>query len=106
MCTKEDFNRIYALLEKYLECSTSIDDERELRYFFMSNDVPPDLRPYKIWFLSQGAEDLYPLGSDFDQQVLEKIRNEKRRQYCRYIINLTGIATLILMLTLLILCFR
>ena len=47
-----DYDRIKILLEKYWECATTIDEERELRHFFSSDTLPPELRPYKAWFLT------------------------------------------------------
>ena len=39
-----------------------VEEERELRRFFSSAVIPPDLLPYKAWFVSHEAEALPPLG--------------------------------------------
>lgn len=89
---KEQINR---LLDKYWACATSVEEERELRYFFSSGrPVPPELRPFEAWFRSAEAETLSPLGPDFDCQVLVRIR---RRQKSRYrIYKRIGVAAAVL----------
>ncbi|WP_282201883.1 hypothetical protein [Parabacteroides goldsteinii] len=72
-----DYNRITSLLDKYWECATTIEEERELRHFFSSDALPPELRPYKAWFLTPEAETLPPLGKEFDLKVLQQITREK-----------------------------
>ena len=78
-----DYDRIKILLEKYWECATTIDEERELRHFFSSDTLPPELRPYKAWFLTPEAEILPPLGKEFDLKVLQRIAKEKRQRHLR-----------------------
>lgn len=51
-----DYQRINKLLDKYWECATSVEEERELRRFFSSAVIPPDLLPYKAWFVSHEAD--------------------------------------------------
>ena len=53
-----DYQRINKLLDKYWECATSVEEERELRQFFSSAVVPPDLLPYKAWFVSHEASEM------------------------------------------------
>lgn len=72
-----DYNRIKILLDKYWECATTIEEERELRHFFSAETLPPELRPYKAWFLTPEAETLPPLGKEFDLKVLQRIAREK-----------------------------
>ena len=71
-----DYQRINKLLDKYWECATSVEEERELRRFFSSAVIPPDLLPYKAWFVSHEAETLPPLGKDFDARILEHISDK------------------------------
>ncbi|WP_297909759.1 hypothetical protein [uncultured Parabacteroides sp.] len=73
-----DYQRINKLLDKYWECATSVEEERELRRFFSSAVLPPDLLPYKAWFVSHEAETLPPLGQDFDARILEHISEDRR----------------------------
>ena len=78
-----DYNRITSLLDKYWECATTIEEERELRHFFSSDALPPELRPYKAWFLTPEAETLPPLGKEFDLKVLQQITREKKLRRLR-----------------------
>ena len=73
-----DYQRINKLLDKYWECATSVEEERELRQFFSSAVVPPDLLPYKAWFVSHEAEALPPLGKEFDARILEHISEDRK----------------------------
>lgn len=93
-----DYTRIYTLLDKYWECATSVEEERELREFFESEIVPPDLQPYKAWFTCPDAEDLQLLGKEFDRQVLESIRYERKRANKRYLQYTIGLILLLLVL--------
>ena len=54
--------RINKLLDKYWECATSVEEERELRRFFSSAVIPPDLLPYKAWFVSHEPRHCLPWG--------------------------------------------
>lgn len=45
-----EFNKMEALLEKYFEGETSITEENELKNYFSSPDVAPDLEQYKPLF--------------------------------------------------------
>lgn len=80
-----EYQRIHHLLDKYWECATSVEEERELRQFFTSGAIPPELLPYKGWFVSHEAESLSPLGADFDERILARIGREKRLRRCRYV---------------------
>lgn len=73
-----DYQRINKLLDKYWECATSVEEERELRHFFSSDTIPPEFLPYKAWFVSHEAETLPPLGQAFDARILEHISREKK----------------------------
>ncbi len=43
--------KIEALLELYFEGNSSLDQEAEIRAYFLSNKVAPHLQPYKPMFL-------------------------------------------------------
>lgn len=43
-------NRINKLLERYWQCETSIEEERELQQFFSNGNIPSDLSSYKALF--------------------------------------------------------
>lgn len=83
---KMDCDRIYMLLNKYWGCSTTIDEERELRHFFTNNAIPSELRPYKVWFSTPEAEKLPLLGDEFDQKILKRITGMKKKRRYRLIL--------------------
>jgi hypothetical protein len=45
-----EFDKIEILLEKYFESETSIAEEKELRRYFTSQDVAPQLKQYQSLF--------------------------------------------------------
>ena len=46
-----EINRIEELIEKYFEGNTSISEERELKVYFLSNEIAPHLLKYKDVFV-------------------------------------------------------
>lgn len=93
-----DYSRIKILLEKYWECATTIEEERELRHFFSAELLPPELSPYKAWFLTPEAETLPPLGKEFDLKVLQRIAKEKRQRRLRLFYSFSALVTFIIVL--------
>jgi len=106
MISVMDSERINKLLDKYWECSTSVEEERELRLFFTTSVIPPELLPYKAWFVSPEAEGLKPLGDDFDHHILVEIDREKRRSRNRSIAVFFCYLCCFLTALLLILCLK
>lgn len=101
-----DYGRINMLLDKYWECGTTVEEERELRQFFSASIVPPDLLPYKSWFVSAEAEMLLPLGDNFDEQVINHIGQLKRRRRQQSLTRYICIGSLFFAFILLFLCFK
>lgn len=93
-----DYNRITSLLDKYWECATTIEEERELRHFFSSDVLPLELCPYKAWFLTPEAETLPPLGKEFDLKVLQQITREKKLRRLRLFYSFSALGLVILVL--------
>ena len=50
MAYKDDITKIENLLDKYYEANTSIQEELELKEFFLNNEVPPHLEYDKLQF--------------------------------------------------------
>lgn len=101
-----DYAHISRLLDKYWECGTTVEEERELRCFFSGSIVPPDLLPYKSWFVSAEAEMLLPLGDNFDEQVMTHIGQLKKRRRQQSVTRYLCIASLFFVLILLFLCLK
>ncbi len=63
--------RIEQLLEKYLEATTTVAEEKELQNYFSGKEVAPHLEEYQAMFAYfQGAKD-----EQFTKQVPLKTRN-------------------------------
>lgn len=86
-----EFNNIDILLEKYFQGETSIAEEKELRSYFSSQDVPPHLEQYKAVFgyFTQARK------QEFAQQIPQtaKKRNVKWLSVAASVLVLLGIAT-------------
>lgn len=100
------YDRINDLLDKYWRCATTVEEEKELRRFFSEENIPPEWLPYQAWFRSEQAENLSPLGPDFDRRVMENIRREKRRFFRFRLFYGIGFIFFLLGLLLLLLYFR
>lgn len=101
-----NYSDINKLLDKYWECGTTVEEERQLREFFSTAIVPPDLLPYKSWFVSAEAEMLNPLGDSFDEQVLTHIGQLKRRRRQQSISRYICMGSLFFVSILLFLCLK
>lgn len=71
-------NHIYKLLEKYWNCETSVQEEKELQYFFSISEIPEDLLQYSSLFTFINKEQTISISKDFEDNLLKAIeQNEK-----------------------------
>lgn len=69
-----DYKYIEQLLERYWECTTSLEEENILRTFFRQKDVPASLLQYKALFTYEQAQrEEEVLGEEFDSKMMEMI---------------------------------
>jgi len=68
-----DSKYIEQLLKRYWQCETSLEEEAQLRAFFIGNDVPAHLLRYKELFVYEQLQQEMHLGEDFDARVLAAI---------------------------------
>ena len=69
-----DSEHIEQLLQRYWQCQTSVEEEQELRdYFVQTKDLPKHLMQYKELFAYQSVVGKAQLGEDFDKKILSKI---------------------------------
>ncbi len=61
------------MLERYWRCETSLEEEVQLRDWFLREDVPAHLVRYKVWFVYQDQQQNIHLDEDFDRKVLDQI---------------------------------
>jgi hypothetical protein len=69
-------NYYLELIEKYYEGETSPGEEQELRDYFASGDVAPELEAEKAMFSFYTEDSGISLGDDFDDKVMAEIEKE------------------------------
>jgi hypothetical protein len=76
---------INQLIDKYFDGNTSIAEERQLRNFFLKEDVPGNLLPLKDYFVYLNTEkNTDKLDDNFDAKILDEISNGKRKELSTY----------------------
>ena len=65
--------QIEQLLQRYWDCKTTVEEERQLRQFFNGNDVPQHLMRYKDLFVYEKFMQEEQLSKDFDERLLKRI---------------------------------
>ena len=68
-----DYKQIEQLLERYWQCQTSLEEEKQLRDFFNHEEVPVHLAQYKDLFIYENLQQQESLGGDFDEKILKLI---------------------------------
>lgn len=70
-----DFKEAERLLERYWQCETSLEEEAQLRDFFVRHDghLPAGLLRYRDLFIYQQSQQEVRLGDDFDARVLAEV---------------------------------
>jgi hypothetical protein len=64
---------IKALLDKYWQAETSLEEERQLADYFRRPEIDPALEPLRSLFDWRAAEAELRPGEDFDRRMLERI---------------------------------
>lgn len=73
-------NHIYKLLEKYWNCETSVQEEKELQYFFSNSEIPEDLLQYSSLFTFINKEQTISISKDFEDNLLKAIEQNERNE--------------------------
>ena len=72
-----DSERLKMLLKKYWNCETSLQEEREIKGYFATEDSPASLTEIAALFRYYDLENKKELsGSSFDKEILELLQNE------------------------------
>ncbi|MBO4907101.1 MAG: hypothetical protein J5486_08750 [Bacteroidaceae bacterium] len=66
-----DYKYIEQLIERYLQCETTIHEERILREFFAQDDVPTHLKQWQSLFAAQHELSQAHLDADFNKRIME-----------------------------------
>lgn len=73
-----DYKYIEQLLERYWRCETSLQEEEILRMFFLQENIPANLQPYRHLFMyEQNEKTVNVLGDDFDQKILGMVEEDE-----------------------------
>jgi hypothetical protein len=97
------FRIIEKLLQKYFEGDTSLQEEEKLKSFFREEDVPPHLASLKDLFVSyHDQKDIEPLDEQFDEDLMDRIENEKvvsmKRKRRSLVYTISAIAAVIIVI--------
>lgn len=88
-----DSKRIEELLNKYWNCETSLDEERELKEYFQGSEFPETLKGASALFKFFAEQKKKSLDdTSFDREVLSKVNAPKGGQVIRLFKNSMRIA--------------
>lgn len=88
-----DSKKIEALLEKYWNCETSLEEEQQLKSYFRGREIPEQLKETAVlfqYFDDHKKKDL--TDSDFDNEVLAKVKTPKQGKVMKLVYNSMRIA--------------
>ena len=71
------------LLNRYWRCETSLEEENELRQFFLKEEVPEHLIKFQKMFQYLHDQRVAALDESFDLKLMEKINDTKTRNIPR-----------------------
>lgn len=63
-----DIEKVNHYLEKYWNCETSVEEEEELRDFFLQDEIPESLRQYRPLFSYIASEQLVTPSKEFNDR--------------------------------------
>lgn len=69
-----DYKYIEQLLERYWKCETTLAEEEILKAFFLQEEIPAELLPYKDLFAYEASAKADKLDDDFDAKILAKVK--------------------------------
>ncbi len=72
-----NYDRLNRLAEKYLDGTSSVAEEKELKYYLLNEEVPEDLLPLKSQFLALNEFTETELSFDFENKFWETVRQNK-----------------------------
>ncbi len=91
-----DSNKIEALLAKYWECETSLEEENELREYFNQQDIPAQFKEAAVLFAYFGEQRNKQVKDlTFDSKVVESVKKSttaNKSKVVRLLYNFSRIA--------------
>lgn len=94
-----DYKRIEILMNKYWECTTTPEEEDEIRQFFLEcREIPSHLSLYRELFVWQEERRCVGLDDTFDRRILAEIGKSRRTKpfFRRVIVQVAACAVLVL----------
>ena len=68
---------IKALLDKYWQAETTLEEEQQLAAYFRQPDTDPAFESYRAMFAWREEEAQWRPGADFDSRILQRIESEE-----------------------------
>lgn len=81
-----DYKRIETLLERYWSCVSTLEEEKELKDFFNSGNIPDHLKEYEPLFKYFETEKTAGLDEAFDSELTKKIEEQNSSSKTRSIV--------------------
>ena len=74
-----EFQNIDALLEKYWNCETSVNEEQILQDFFMQAQIPEGFKDLALLFKYTHNKQTEKLGANFDKKFNDAIKKRRKK---------------------------
>lgn len=71
---------VKALLDKYWQAETTLEEEQRLAAWFRQPDIDPAFESYRAMFAWREEEAQWKPGADFDSRILQRIESEEQAQ--------------------------
>ena len=68
---------IKALLDKYWQAETTLEEEQQLAVYFRQPETDPAFESYRAMFAWREEEAQWTPGADFDSRILQRIASEE-----------------------------
>lgn len=90
-----------ALIEKYFEGETSLEEEARLRAYFNGEEVSEDLKVYQPLFEHFTNEQSQELSADFDKKLFQNLENQdgkivQMRAWPKYLLRIAAVGAVLL----------
>lgn len=72
-----DYNQLEALIKKYWDCETSLEEEERLREWFRTHEVPERFKETASLFSYFDEQKQKATGEHFDKQLVKKLNSPK-----------------------------
>jgi hypothetical protein len=66
--------RVAALLEKYFQAETTVEEEQELAEYFRNDDILPEWAPYRELFSFFAEEAQVRSGQHLEEKIMQQVR--------------------------------